>query len=559
MVDLFFHTIYTFTYPIRRLMVGIGHITPGFNRLPAVSPQFRLALMVLLFLLIIWGAALVKQLFFSQGRAELNWLLWFGVGLPLVIVIPIIFFFLVRFWMIQEKSRFPGIDAIWDQAMGECASQGITMTNVPLFLVLGNPDLRRANQLSKASLIQFAVSVPEGGNPPIAFYANQDAAFLFLDGCSCISGLSNGPMGSPSAGAIVAKSAGGASPMATLDPSSAGSSGEPASPSAGPSPTGTLTESGIIQAGGGPSPATRPSAGAGATLQLNEGESLGDIAGNFGSEPPPQRAFSQLPSQEIYDREQRLKHVCRLVTGARSSLCPINGILTLIPFDLIESASGQIQSAAQKDLAILREELKVRCSVTVVVTEMERDEGFQELIKRVGTEKSRDFRFGKGCELWSAPERDRLKAVAVHAASAFEDWTYTLFQEADALQHKHNSRLFRLLCRIRGSFTENLQQVLAHGFGFDPRTEGFLAHEQFLFGGCYFGAAGGRSGQHAFLKSVFQKMQQQEGELEWAPSARRLERNYQMLGSMFALLGGVSLLATIAMIVYWALQQGPDG
>lgn len=336
--------------------------------------------------------------------------------------------------------------------------------------------------------------------------------------------------------------------MATLDPFAA-SRGESAAPS-GEAPAspimGTLTDSALIESSSAPA---APPAGAGATLQLPEGQSIGDFVGSMGGGSFAARSPAQLSSQEMFDRELRLRHVCQLVARARNTLCPINGLLTLIPFELVESASGQVQSAAQKDMAILRDELKVRCSNTVVVTELEKEEGFQELIKRVGAEKCREFRFGKGCELWSAADEERLKAVAVHASGSFEDWTYMLFQEADALKHRYNSRLFRLLCRIRGKFSDNLQQVLAHGFGFDPRTEGHLAYEQFLFGGCYFAAAGGRSGQHAFVKSVFQKLQQQEGELEWAPAARRLERHYQMLGSMFALLGGAALAATIAMIV----------
>lgn len=224
-------------------------------------------------------------------------------------------------------------------------------------------------------------------------------------------------------------------------------------------------------------------------------------------------------------------------------------MITTIPFDLVESASSQIQTAAQKDLGILRQELLVRCSNTVLITQMEQDDGFQELIKRVGEDRSRDFRFGKGCELWNAPEQARLEAIAAHAVGAFEDWIYMLFQEDSALKHRYNSRLFMLLCRIRGRFGENLKAVLARGFGFDPLTEANLAYEQFLFGGCYFAATGAEQGRQAFVKSVFLKGIQQEGELEWAPEARRRDRQFQFVANLFALLGMLSFFAIIGMLV----------
>jgi hypothetical protein len=226
--------------------------------------------------------------------------------------------------------------------------------------------------------------------------------------------------------------------------------------------------------------------------------------------------------------------------------------MTILPFELIEIAGPQIQVAAQKDLAVLREELLVRCSNTILITQLDKDDGFQELVKRVGEERSREFRFGKGSELWNAPEAARLDATAAHAVGAFEDWIYMLFQEENALKHRYNSRLFMLLCRIRGRFADNLRAVLSRGFGFDPLTEPYLAHEQFLFGGCYFAATGADPSRQAFVKSVFLKGLQQEGELEWAPEARRRDRQLQFAANLFALLGMVSLLAIAGMLI-WSL------
>lgn len=547
-MDYVISMIYRITYPIRLVFTWIGYWMPGLKKFPTISPPMRLALMVLFFLLIIWSAAFVKNRFWSNEQAALDWSLWTFGALPFVILIPVIVYWLVRFWMMREASRFPDIDRVWEAGLAECERNGISLGEVPLFLVIGNPDQRRANQLIRAAQLAFSVSVPESGPAPISLFANQESAYLFLDGCNCLSLLASGGAGSITPAPATAGAA--ASPpasagMATLDPFAAAA----AKPAAAAPPPAAAMQTLNESSGSGPAPAPSPAfAGPGSTLQLPEGQSAMDLIQRASG-----RAVTAAPavsSQDFFEREQRLKHVCELVVQARQPLCPINGLLSLLPFELVEHASGPLQTAAQKDLAILREVLQVRCSNTVVVTEMEKEEGFQELINRVGAERSRDNRFGKGCELWASPEAGRLRAVAVHAAGAFEDWIYMLFQEADALKQRYNSRLFRLLCRIRGKFTDNLQNVLAQGFGFDPQSEPGLAHEQFLFGGCYFAAAGGRPGQHAFVKSIFQKLQQQEGELEWAPLARRRDNQLQFVANLFALAGTLALMATVGMIVY---------
>jgi hypothetical protein len=114
----------------------------------------------------------------------------------------------------------------------------------------------------------------------------------------------------------------------------------------------------------------------GGTMLLNEGRDLSELL-------KVDSVSKVLGSQDIYDSEDRLRHVCHLIKKARLPVCPINGIATTLPFDLIESSSSQLQIAIQKDIAILREEFLVRCPNTALVTGMETEEGFIELIKRL--------------------------------------------------------------------------------------------------------------------------------------------------------------------------------
>lgn len=536
-MDYIISLVYAVTYPIRLLYRWFQVITPGMKWIPPLSQAMRVALIVLFFLLIVWTAAFLRN-WWDDDQSGRDWFKYVGIALPFVIVIPVIVYWLVRIWMAPAESRFPDIDRVWHQALGECQRNGVDLLNIPLFVVLGNPDHVRANHLVRASQLAFSVNVPDGGTPPISVFANPDSLFLFLDGCNCLSLLAAGTTASPAPAAVTPADPGAPStPLATLDPFKA-------RPAGGPAPD---SEAG-------------PRGGHTGTMVMPEGAGMGDYLDRLRSGAAtniavPVSAAVTLSSQDAYEREMRLRHVLRLVRKARQTLCPINGVLTLMPFERIETSGEQMQVAAQKDLQVLREETGVRCPNTVVVTEMEKEDGFQELIKRVGQERCVENRFGKGCEVWTAPEQGRLAAVAAHASGAFEDWVYMLFQEPDALKHRGNARLFRLLGRVRGRFGENLRNVLARGFGYDPQTEGWLAPEQFLFGGCYFAAAGGRPGQQAFVKGVFQKMLQQEGELEWAPAARRSDRNYLFVANLLALLGAAGLVAVIALVVIWCRQS----
>ncbi len=252
--------------------------------------------------------------------------------------------------------------------------------------------------------------------------------------------------------------------------------------------------------------------------------------------------------------EQRLRHVCQLLSARREPEPPVSGILYLLPFDMLEHASGELQAAVEQDLATLRNALPVRCSNTVLITQLEQVPGFQEMVKQLGPRTASEFRFGKGMETWVAPEQQRLKEIAAHAVKAIEDWIYMLFQSDDALMHRYNSRLFKMLCSARGQFAENLQSVLASSFGFDPLSQPEMADRQFWFGGCYFVSAGSETAPAAFAKSVFRKGLEKPGECDWTNAARQRDRVYHWAARGLALLGGAALLLLIATLAREALR-----
>ena len=461
-------------------------------------------------------------------RANINLIRWIIGALLFVIVITIVAYYLTKYLMIREESRYPEIDRVWYEAMNECARLGIFLDRVPLFVGLGTPSGRFGSHLLKIAEINLSISVPKQGDSDISVFANSEAVFVFVPGCSCLSSLAAMP-------SEIMELA--ASPIhqdigdggRTIDPSFFAAQGQ-----RDVSPTQT------------PQLSPRDMVGS-QTLLLPEDQDFSELL--RGDEPQAVLKSKTLSSTSIAECEDRLRHVCGLIKEARNNLCPINGILTTIPFGTIDTSSPQLQLAAQKDLATLRENLMVRCGNVLLITDMEDEDGFQELINRFGPQRSRDFRFGKGCQLWTAPESERLAAVGAHATGAFEDWIYMLFQDEKALQRRFNSRLFKLLCKMRGPFAKSLNELLARGFGYDPTMAAHLANEQFLFGGCYFAATGNDASRQAFVRSVVQKLIEQEGQLEWAPAARRIDNQFQFAANIAVLIGTASLLAIVIMLI----------
>ena len=66
-------------------------------------------------------------------------------------------------------------------------------------------------------------------------------------------------------------------------------------------------------------------------------------------------------------------------------------------------------------------------------------------------------------------------------------------------------------------------RVLAGGFGHDPHR----AHDDpVLFSGCYFAAIGETEDRQAFAKGVFNKLLEEQEQVEWTPRALRNHRRY---------------------------------
>jgi hypothetical protein len=93
-----------------------------------------------------------------------------------------------------------------------------------------------------------------------------------------------------------------------------------------------------------------------------------------------------------------------------------------------------------------------------------------------------------------------------------------------------------------------LIHVLANGFGYDAALQ--QDSEPQLFSGCYFAATGDTDDRRAFVRGVFEKLLDEQEELEWTQSA--LAKNLRYSRALFAgmLLGSVLAISLVGMMIY---------
>src|SRR5205807_1568758 len=87
----------------------------------------------------------------------------------------------------EELSAHPDIDAAWEATVLKLKDGGIDVTEVPLFLVLGQPE-GSLDALFKGSQIDFvAGQESKHFGAPLQVYANADAVFVACPGASLLS------------------------------------------------------------------------------------------------------------------------------------------------------------------------------------------------------------------------------------------------------------------------------------------------------------------------------------------------------------------------------------
>jgi hypothetical protein len=424
-----------------------------------------------------------------------------GAAAVLIVLGATLVQFLVRWWITTAGTRFPDIDDAWGQGLTAIAAAGFDLREIPLFLVLGVAEEQGARSLLAAAGVGMeVVAVPAGEVSGVHWFAGPECAVLVVARAGRLNSL-------------VAR--------ANASPRGAGSASvQPAEPK-----TGTSTPHGP----------TRGSARTGLE--------------QTGAESPD--ASLRLTEAETEDASARLAHVARRLLDERLPDCPINGILTVVPFDLVSRGDhevGEMQTAVSADLATLRSELHLRCQVVLLVGGMEREDGFRELQRRLGSKIVNEQQFGKGYNPQCQPIDEELVAVSQHACGAFEDWTYHLFSRRGDQRLRNprgNRQLYSLVCKIR-SVQQRIENLVVNGFSATSETVG-LAH---MFSGCYFGATGDAKDRQAFVAGIFKnRLQTQHKLVEWTPAAIAKNERYQLIANLLVAVDIVLLSVILTLVV----------
>lgn len=259
-----------------------------------------------------------------------------------------------------------------------------------------------------------------------------------------------------------------------------------------------------------------------------------------------------LPSNlDTTNQIPRLKYVCRLLQRSRRPRCGVNGLVTLLPYEMHQVNPLQLSAIAQSarnDVATIEKTLQLRIPVTAMLIGMANDKGFTELVRRLqSTLLSR--RLGGRFDLRSRPTPDELNSHSDRLCDAFEDWVYHLFGREEGLsQQRGNRKLYALTCKIRHELKPRLRMVLGKAFGCDASADATNAsgEDGFFFSGCYFAASGGSDGDAAFVKGVLQdKLLDEQSQVQWTEAAKQRHtafRTLSVIGWLIAICLAIAVL-----------------
>lgn len=537
-VTQFFHFL---TTPIRWLLSLPVWIISSPRRLWGLSLPARAATLMFLVLLVCTCAAIGAILWTKDAADVRNYFqaATFPAVLALVVIIPIVVYYWLRLWLEGDVSRFPDIDAAWKEGWAALAENGYDPASFPIFLVIGAPDDRLAKSVLKSTAFEWVVRDVPSGLAPLRFYADDKAIYI-----ACIE---TGRLGK-----LHQLARGGGGPVRPGDARGVSR------------PTGDIRGTMIADGGDVRGTALATSSSGGEAWEEPEGPSIrGTLVPGGGGGGPSRTAApagnvdagsSLLTRRDAELETERLQYLCELLRRARRPVCPLNGTLVLLPLEAIQRVlvAKDIPAAIKSDVDTIQRTTQLRAPVTVLVTGMEHEAGFGELVRRVGAGKAKTNRFGKGFDVWNPPTEENIDAFSSHACGAFEDWVYNLFRERDGLTKPGNARLYTLLCRIRSEIRARLRGILLHGISQSPGSDAEVEPAP-LFNGCYFAATGDSEDSQAFVRNVFEKMIDQEEELEWTPDAWREDYRHHLLAQLGMVFDGALILGIIAMFVmkYW--------
>jgi len=480
---------------------------------------FLLAILVVLFFL-------SKPLFQGVVRSASVQSWWLPVFFLLIYVLAWAAWWLYKLLSTeQEFSVFPDIDEAWSEAVKALGQAGLSLTDLPLFVVLGRPEAPEED-LFHAAQLQLVVKQTPRGAAPLHLYASRDAVYVTCAGAS-----------------LLGKQATILAVEGLPEIGSAGSAGDEFDPGKTLMPRG-VGEKKVIKLvamtiGRQPTGLERRA------MRREGGFKLPDLLKN---------------TPEVELQTARLEHLCRLIVRDRRPYCPVNGVLILVPLGSTDTDADAQQTGEimQRDLATLQSVLKVHCPLFALICDLETLPGFREFILRLPA-KDRERRLGQRFPLAPDVNGEALldlvdSSVQWLCGSLLRDWVFKLFRVETpgrddlAKAVAGNTNLYLLLDELRDR-QKRMSRVLKVALARQ-------ANGPLLFGGCYLAGTGhDPDREQALVAGLFRRLLENQDYVTWTDRAMADDASAERVAKVgYGVLAGVG--AVVAVLLALVLFGG---
>ncbi|MCP4096801.1 MAG: hypothetical protein GY748_11215 [Planctomycetaceae bacterium] len=510
--------------PFTAIWSMISRLIPGLRYLPNMRPELLAAFICFILTASITVIHALIVSFDSNEMQEPYLRTYFALG-AISIVLPIVIYFGVKIFLSPPKSPFPDIDAAFDSGLKALQDHGIQIKETPLFLVLGTPDSKTVERTMRASELKFDFSHVTADGQSLYWYGSLDAIYLFLSGIGNVAQLTKD--------------------LAKYTNEQHGENEQEVGDF-----RGTIDVRALGQGKKKflPPVVEEESQDLMATIRATD-LSPNRPRVNPVSEPTERSKPSdtrQLSSREkLTEQKHRLEHFCEILKRRRGTVCALNGIVVCMDCQLVEGFPGQLGRQVKSDLLTVCQSTDVVSNVTAIVTGFETHSGCREFVSRLNELQGDSFinrRFGKSYRSWRVPTPDQMRYIANASIENFDQYIYSIFTQRDALSSRNvdgNREMIKFLCWIYAQFYEGLERTLTTGFCGGESDDWCLPR----ISGCYFLGVGESSGDSFFGPGIFDRINENQSELEWTKAKIHREANLSFLSQLVFLVGLISLSA----------------
>lgn len=513
-----------------RSITGIPQFVAGLSlaaRIGLLVGVFQVVVVLLALLVLIVGG--------EEQQVTQAWLGRLPAVAVLLVLTPVVVHQAAKLWLERDASRFPDIQDAWQAALVELKRQGISLEDVPVFLVFGGRSSAEEERLLAEAPCEFAVRAAPAGAAALHVYGGYDAVFICLDSCSHASELARrgGSLPSTAAPRVPNPAAAPIDPHSTVFLGAAGESvAEPAAP-----------------------PTAEPAAAfdASRTIDVSQvGNATIDITKLGGGAPARPTNLSTADREET---AQRLAYFCELLRRERGSLAPFNGMLAVVPWSVVSRGQADAQAlgrALGDDIQGIVKAAGLRTPVTVVVLGLEEARGFRELVHRMPAGE-RQSRLGQRFPIGATASYEQFGTVASRACGMVEDLvTGRILRSKGVLSTEGNAALVEFVCRLRSEFSGRLATILRRAF---TAADGESSDALPFLAGCYLGGCGADEDARGFVRGVLEKVVDCQGDLEWTPQAEFEDGAARRAANVLWIVSGL-VLAGVALLLAWKFARG---